>query len=122
MYRRDMAKEVLGTDDPAEVAALLSSNDAMLDVAAKLKDKGIKMFASWQDIMNMQFSNRAQPWVVDDRLVIDESMLDFMDMAKTIAENGYDLNVDPWAPEWAPPWRAPTPSATCSLLGATSSW
>ncbi|MCQ4862929.1 ABC transporter substrate-binding protein [Pseudoflavonifractor phocaeensis] len=101
MYRRDMAKEVLGTDDPAEVAALLSSNDAMLDVAAKLKDKGIKMFASWQDIMNMQFSNRAQPWVVDDRLVIDESMLDFMDMAKTIAENGYDLNVDPWAPEWS---------------------
>jgi len=67
----------------------------------KLKDKGIKMFASWQDIMNMQFSNRAQPWVVDDRLVIDESMLDFMDMAKTIAENGYDLNVDPWAPEWS---------------------
>ena len=29
----------------------LSSNDAMLDVAAKLKDKGIKMFASWQDII-----------------------------------------------------------------------
>ena len=100
-YRRSIAKDVLGTDDPTEVAALLSSNDAMLDVAAKLKDKGIKMFASWQDIMNMQFSNRAQPWVVDDRLVIDESMLDFMDMAKTIAENGYDLNVDPWAPEWS---------------------
>ncbi|SBW06359.1 conserved exported hypothetical protein [uncultured Eubacteriales bacterium] len=101
MYRRDMAKEVLGTDDPAEVAAMLGSNDAMLDVASKLKDKGIKMFASWQDIMNMQFSNRAHPWVVDDKLVIDESMLSFMDMAKTITEKGYDLGVDPWAPEWS---------------------
>ena len=101
MYRRDMAKDVLGTDDPDEVAALLSTNDAMLDVAAKLKDKGIKMFASWQDIMNMQFSNRAEPWVVDGKLVIDESMLSFMEMAKTIADNGYDLNVDPWAPEWS---------------------
>lgn len=101
MYRRDMAKEVLGTDDPAEVAAMLSSNDTMMDVAAKLKEKGIKMFASWQDIMNMQFSNRAQPWVVDDKLVIDESMLSFMDMAKTITEKGYDLGVDPWAPEWS---------------------
>ncbi len=101
MYRRDMAKEVLGTDDPKEVGAMLSSNDAMLDVAAKLKEKGIKMFASWQDIMNMQFSNRKQPWVVDNKLVIDDSMLSFMDMAKTIAENGYDLNVDPWAPEWS---------------------
>ncbi len=101
MYRRDMAKEVLGTDDPAEVGALLNSNEALLDAAAKMKDKGIKMFASWQDLMNMQFSNREQPWVVDGTLVIDDSMLDFMDMAKTIAENGYDLNVDPWAPEWS---------------------
>lgn len=100
LYRRDMAKEVLGTDDPDEVSAMLNSNDAMLEVAKKFKDKGIKMFASWQDIMNMQFSNRKDPWVVDGKLVIDDSMLDFMDMAKTISENGYDLNVDPWAPEW----------------------
>lgn len=34
MYRRDMARDVLGTDDPDEVAALLNSNEAMLDVAA----------------------------------------------------------------------------------------
>ena len=100
MYRRDMAKDVFGTDEPEEVAALLNSNQAMLDAAAKLKEKGIKMFASWQDIMNMQFSNRAEPWVVEDKLNIDESMLEFMDMAKTISENGYDLGVDPWAPEW----------------------
>ena len=100
MYRRDMAKDVFGTDEPEEVAALLGSNQAMLDAAAKLKEKGIKMFASWQDIMNMQFSNRAEPWVVEDKLNIDESMLEFMDMAKTITENGYDLGVDPWAPEW----------------------
>ncbi len=100
MYRRDMAKDVLGTDEPEAVGAMLNSNAAMLDVAAKLKEKGIKMFASWQDIMNMQFSNRKQPWVVDDKLVIDDSMLEFMDMAKTIVENGYDLNVDPWAGEW----------------------
>ena len=100
MYRRDMALEVLGTDEPEAVAAMLTSNQAMLDVAAKLAAKGIKMFASWQDIMNMQFSNREQPWVVDGKLIIDPSMLEFMDMAKTITENGYDLGVDPWAPEW----------------------
>lgn len=100
MYRRDLAKDVLGTDDPEQVAAMLSSNEAMMDVAAKLKEKGIKMFASWQDILNMQFSNREEPWVVDDQLTIDDSMLEFMDMAKTITENGYDLGVDPWAPEW----------------------
>lgn len=100
MYRRDIARDVLGTDDPDEVAAMLTDESAMLDVAAKLKESGIKMFASWQDIFNMDFSNRAEPWVVDDKLVIDESMLSFMDTAKTITDNGYDLGVDPWAPEW----------------------
>lgn len=101
MYRRDIARDVLGTDDPDQVAAMLGSNSAMLEVAAKLKDKGIQMFASWQDIMNMQFSNRQDPWVVDGNLVIDPSMLEFMDMAKTITDNGYDLGVDPWSPEWS---------------------
>ena len=100
MYRRDMAQEVLGTDDPEAVGEMLSSNDKMLEVAAQLKGNGIKMFASWQDIMNMQFSNRESTWVEDGALVLEDSMLDFMDMAKTIAENGYDLNADPWSGEW----------------------
>lgn len=100
MYRRDIARDVLGTDEPDEIAAMLNSDEAMLDVAAKLKDSGIKMFASWQDIFNMEFSNRENPWVVDDTLVIDDGLLAFMDMAKTITDNGYDLGVDPWAPEW----------------------
>lgn len=100
LYRRDIAKTVFGTDDPAQVSALLSSSGKMMEAASKLKDKGVKMFASWQDIYNMQFSNRQQPWVADGKLVIDNSLLDFMDMAKTIVDNGYDLNADPWSPEW----------------------
>lgn len=47
MYRRDMALEVLGTEEPQEVSALLNSNEAMLEAAAKFKEAGIKMFASW---------------------------------------------------------------------------
>lgn len=121
MYRRDMALEVLGTDDPAEVSAMLTSNEAMLEVAAKLKEQGIKMFASWQDIWNMQFSNRENPWVVDDKLMLDDSVLSFMDMAKTITDNGYDLGVDPGRPSGAPQSRARTPSATCCPPGAISS-
>ncbi len=80
---------------------MLSSNEKMLDVAKMLKETGdVKMFASWQDIWNMQFSNRRQPWAVDGKLILDDSMIAFMDMAKIIAENGYDLNTDPWSPSW----------------------
>jgi len=100
IYRRDLAEKYLGSGDPTKVSEMLSSNAKMLEVAATLAANGVKMFASWQDILNMQFSNRAQPWVVDGKLVIDPSMLDFMDMAKTIVTQGYDLNADPWTPEW----------------------
>lgn len=39
LYRRDLAKEVLGTDDPDEVSQQLNSNAAMLDAAAKFSEK-----------------------------------------------------------------------------------
>ena len=41
MYRRDMALKVLGTDDPEQVAAMLTDDAAMMDVAAKLKAEGM---------------------------------------------------------------------------------
>lgn len=100
LYRRDIAEKYLGSGEPEDVSEMLSSYDKMMEVAATLKENGVTMYASWQDILNMQFSNRENAWVVDDKLIIDDAMLDFMDMAKTIHENGYDLQVDPWNPEW----------------------
>ncbi len=38
-YRRDLAKEYLGTDDPDELAGMISSWDKMLDVSRQVKEK-----------------------------------------------------------------------------------
>lgn len=100
MYRRDLAQEYLGVSEPEDVEELLSSNEAMMKTAAVLQENGIKMFASWQDLWNMGFSNRETSWIKDNQLMVGADVLAFMDMAKEIADNGYDLNVDPWAPEW----------------------
>lgn len=100
IYRRDIAEQYLGVSEPDDVSALLSSDEQMMSVAATLKENGIKMFASWQDLLNMEFSNRKNPWVVDGKLNIDDTMLNFMDMAKEIHDNGYDLNAVTWDPEW----------------------
>jgi len=103
IYRRDIAEKYLGTGDPAKVGEMLSSNAKMLEVAEKLKagsNGAVKMFATWQDIFNMQFSNRETAWVKDGKLTIDPSMIDFFDTAKAIAQNGYDINTDPWSGEW----------------------
>ncbi|HHV11923.1 MAG TPA: extracellular solute-binding protein [Clostridiales bacterium] len=100
MYRRDMAQEYLGVSEPEDVAKLLGSNADMLKVAATLQENGIKMFASWQDIWNMSFSNRDSSWIENNTLMIGDDVLGFMDMAKEITDKGYSLNVDPWSPEW----------------------
>jgi ABC-type glycerol-3-phosphate transport system substrate-binding protein len=104
IYRRDIAEKYLGTGDTAKVGEMLTSNDKMLEVAEKIKsgsNGAVKMFATWQDIFNMQFSNRATPWVKDGKLTIDQSMVDFFDVAKSIAGSGYDINTDPWSAEWS---------------------
>lgn len=103
IYRKDMAKQYLGTDEPAEVSKMLATQAGMMQTAQTLKDKSggkVKMFASWKDLYNMQFSNRSKPWVVDGKLVMEQSMIDFYDQVKQIADSGYDLNADPWSPAW----------------------
>jgi maltose-binding protein MalE len=100
IYRRDIAKAVLGTDDPTAVGEMLGSNAKMMEVAATMAQNGIKMFATWQDIMNMEFTNRSGAWVTDGKLSIDANLLEYMDMAKSIVDNGYDKNCDPWSGEW----------------------
>lgn len=46
IYRRSIAQDVLGTDDPAEVQKALSGWDKFNDVAAQAKAKGYMMTAS----------------------------------------------------------------------------
>ena len=48
-YRRSIAKDVLGTDDPEEVQAALSDWDKFDEVAAKAHDKGYKMLSGYDD-------------------------------------------------------------------------
>ena len=48
-YRRSIAKDVLGTDDPTEVQSYLSDWDKFNDVAAQAYAKGYKMLSGYDD-------------------------------------------------------------------------
>ena len=100
IYRRDIALEVLGTDDPDEITSMMDTQEEFMDVARKMKENGYIMVSTTKDLFDMMVAARENPWVVDGKLVIDDILLDFMDMAKEISDNGYDLGVDQWAAEW----------------------
>ena len=71
-YRRSIAKEVLGTDDPAEVQTYLSDWDKFNDVAAKAAAKGYKMLSGFDDAYRTFSNNVSAPWVTGTTVTVDE--------------------------------------------------
>lgn len=102
-YRRSMAKEYFGTDDPEQIQAMMSDMAGFQQMAATLKEKsGGKAFmvGSVQEFTNPYYFNREQPWVVDGKFVIDPKVEELMDMAKTFRENNYDAQAQQWQEGW----------------------
>ena len=101
-YRRSIAKEVLGTDDPTEVQAQLSDWTKLNDVSAKMKDAGYTMLAGYADAYRTYSNNVTTPWVVDGNLVVDDNIMKWADDTKVFQDNGYSQkDVGLWSDAWA---------------------
>lgn len=100
-YRRSIAKEVLGTDDPTEVQAMLSDWDKFDEVAAKMKDAGYFMLSGYDDSFRTFSNNVSAPWVNGTQIVIDENIMNWVEQTKLYTDNGYNNLTTLWAPEWS---------------------
>lgn len=96
-YRRDIAQEVFGTDDPEEIGAKFADYPTILETAETLKQAGYKIFASDGE-MNV-FSNK-EAWVVDGKLNVSQARLDYMDLCVQLFQGGYTA----YATQWTAPW------------------
>lgn len=102
-YRRSLAKEYFGTDDPAEIQALLSDFDKYTAAAAVVKEKSggdTYMVASSGDFQNPFFANREQPWVVDNTLTVDPMVNKYVEIAKLFRDEGYEAQATQWQEGW----------------------
>ena len=90
IYRRSIAKDVLGTDDPAEVQAKLDSWDKFNEVAAQAKAKGYYMIPTTNATYRVFSNNTTSPWVTaDGKLNIDANIEAWMDQSEDYVKNGY---------------------------------
>lgn len=96
-YRRDIAKEVFGTDDPDEVGQLFKDYDTILQTGQTLKDAGYKIFAS--DAEMVYFISNT-PWVEDGKLIVDDTRLNYMDLCVSLYQNDMTAYVDQWSTTW----------------------
>ncbi|AZB41109.1 carbohydrate ABC transporter substrate-binding protein [Bacillus sp. FJAT-42376] len=100
-YKRSIAKEVLGTDDPAEVGKMMSSMDSVFETAEKMKAKGYRMFPDEGAIRWFAQGDAPEPWVNDKKeLTLTDRKIEFMDYAKELKKNGYTANAAEWSPSW----------------------
>ena len=92
IYRRSIAKEVLGTDDPAEVQAALDSWDKFNAVAAEAKAKGYYMTASFAETYRAFSNNCTSPWVDENNeLQFDDQILAWIAQTEDFVANEYTL-------------------------------
>ena len=100
IYRRSIAKDVLGTDDPAEVQAAVSSWEKFDNVAKLAHDKGYLMTSSYAEDYRVFSNNTSMPWVdKDNNLQIDPAIQTWMDQAEMYVKEGYTLTSGVWDAE-----------------------
>ena len=100
-YRRSIAKDVLGTDDPDAVQAQLSSWDKFNAVAEKASEKGYKMLSGYDDAYRVFSNNVSAPWVdSNNKIVIDDNIMKWVDDSKELVDAGETGTYELWSDDW----------------------
>lgn len=104
VYRRDIAKDVFGTDDPAAVGEKVKDWDTLKVTAEELKAKGYYTFSSYADTFRLYGNSISEPWVAvgDTTIKVDQKIMDWVSDSKEWLDAGYlDKNVKgQWNDDW----------------------
>ena len=98
---RSIAKDVLGTDDPAEVQTYLSDWDKFNEVAAQAYAKGYKMLSGFDDAYRTFSNNVDAPWVDGTTVKVDPNIMKWVDQTKEYTDKGYNNKSSLWDSQWA---------------------
>ena len=104
IYRRSIAKDVWGSDDPAVVEEAIGAGtqnwDKFWDAAEQLKAKGYAIVSGDGDIWHAIENSSDTPWIVDGKLNIDPKREEFLDMSMKLKENNYHNETQDWQDAW----------------------
>lgn len=104
VYRRDIAMDVFGTDDPAEVGEKVKDWDTIKVTAEELKAKGYYTFSSYADTFRLYGNSIESSWVEpgETTLKVDQKIMDWISDSKEWLDAGYfDKTVKgQWNDDW----------------------
>ena len=120
-YRASLAEKYLGVKTPEEFQEKVNDWDTFVATAEELKEKSegaCKMVTGSGDLWNVYVYQRTQPWVVDGKLVIDDELLDYEELCKTM----YQDDLTQKAGAWGEVWFAGMQGATETLCYFLPTW
>ncbi len=104
IYRRSIAKEVFGTDDPDTIGAAIGAGsngwDKFYEAAETLKGKGYGIISGDGDLWHAVENSSEQGWIVDGKLNIDPKREAFLDLSKELKDNNYHNDTQDWQDAW----------------------
>lgn len=103
-YRRSMAKQYLGTDDPKAVGEMINSPEKFIETARKIvkaSNGEVKMIAGIEDYQEFPFGNKDKSFMdAKGKLVIDPKLLTYFDIAKTLRDEKLTADLNRWSAPW----------------------
>lgn len=104
IYRRSIAKDVQGTDDPATIKEKIGGGSGSWDqfwkAAEELKAKGYGIVSGDGDLWHPVENSSPTGWIVDGKLNIDPKREEFLDLSKKLKDNGWHNDTRDWQDAW----------------------
>lgn len=101
IYRRSIAYEVWGADDPRTIRTRIGPGwDQFFKAAARLKSMGYSIVSGDGDIWRVVEGGSPTGWIVDGKLNIDPAREKFLDYAKALRDNGWSNGTLDWTNDW----------------------
>lgn len=101
-YRTDLAEQYLNITTPEDMQAKIGDWDSFQATAAEIKDASggkTAITATIGGLWQVFAADRNEPWVKDNKLVLDNAS-EFVEMAKSMSDNGYVTGVSQWTDAW----------------------
>lgn len=100
-YNRNVATEVLGTDDPDAVQEYIKDWDTFKTTAGKLADAGYTITSSVMDTFRVYSNNVTSKWVENGEINIDKNLEAWAKDSKEMYDAGYTKTHGMWSTDWS---------------------
>ncbi len=101
IYNRDIAAEVLGSEDPAEVQKAVADWDTFTATAETMKKAGYYMTSSANDSYRVYSNNVSGKWVQDGKIVVDDNLMKWVEDSKKMVDAKETGTHELWSDDWS---------------------